>query len=257
MPDQVEPSKPEPRSARGRVRRVLRPYLSRGQVVVGVLLAVVGFLAVVQVRSQNDTDEDFAGARREDLLQLLDNLDSAAARAEAEIQNLQARRDELRGTTDRRTAALEEAQRQVKLLGLLSGALPAEGRGIEVTINDPSGAVGVDTLINALEELRNAGAEAIQINGRVRIVAQSRLEDLDSGIMIDDVELRPPYVIDAIGDPYTLGRAMLIPGGMKEDVEAVQGTVQIDQVTDTDLQIDALYSSPEQEYASPADETDN
>ena len=54
----------EPRNdGRARLLRSLAPALSRAQAVVGVVLAILGFLAVVQVRTIND-DTEFAGARR-------------------------------------------------------------------------------------------------------------------------------------------------------------------------------------------------
>ncbi len=44
--------------------------------------------------------------------------------------------------------------------------MPAEGPGIRVTVKDPASgaAVGTNQLINGLEELRDAGAEVIEIN---------------------------------------------------------------------------------------------
>ena len=46
-----------------------------------------------------------------------------------------------------------------------------------MTVDDPDGAVGSNQLINGIQELRDAGAEAIEINNTVRVVAQTSLRD--------------------------------------------------------------------------------
>ncbi|MDP9444895.1 MAG: hypothetical protein M3P83_11340 [Actinomycetota bacterium] len=103
---------------------------------VAALLAVLGFLAVLQLQSRQDNDT-FEGARRDDLIQLLDSLDAAAQRARIEIAELERRRDELRTSTDRRRAAIEAAREQLDALAMLAGTVPAGGPGIVLTLTDP------------------------------------------------------------------------------------------------------------------------
>jgi uncharacterized protein YlxW (UPF0749 family) len=242
---------PEPmHEGRDKIRDAMRPRISRAQAVIGVLLAIVGFLAIVQIRSQQDAGDDLAGARREDLLQLLDSLDAAGTRVRAEIDDLEQRRRALQSSADSRRAAISEARAQVEVLGLLAGTLPAHGPGIAIRINDPQRAIGTSTLLNSLEELRDAGAEAIEINNTVRIVAQSALVDAEGGVQVDGRLIRPPYLIEAIGEAHTLREAMLFPGGLQDEVEQLQGTVRI--TTSPRLEITSLYSHPAPEFASPA-----
>jgi uncharacterized protein YlxW (UPF0749 family) len=241
---------PEPTEGREKVRDAMRPRVSRAQAVIGVLLAIVGFLAIVQIRSEQNADDDLAGARREDLLQLLDSLDAAATRVRAEIEDLEQRRRDLQASADSRRAAISEARAQVEVLGLLAGTLPARGPGIAVRIQDPQRAIGTSTLLNSLEELRDAGAEAIEINNSVRIVAQSALVDAEGGVQVDGRLIRPPYLIEAIGDAHTLREAVLFPGGLQDEVEQLQGTVRI--ASPPRLEITSLYSQPAPEFASPA-----
>ena len=87
---------------------------------------------------------------------------------------------------------------------MLAGTVPASGPGIRVTVNDPEGGLTLNHLLDGIEELRNAGVEAIEINDRVRVVAQTSFEDDPDGVRVDGVLLKPPYVIDAIGDADTL-----------------------------------------------------
>ena len=239
----------DPRNS-GRQRLVLamRPGASRANVVVAVLLAVLGFAAVVQVRT-NNADTDYTGARRQDLVELLDSLDAAAQRAQAEISDLQQTQRDLQSSADANQVALDEARRQVETVGILAGTLPAVGQGVRITIDDPSGAVGSSTLVNAIEELRDAGAEAIELNDRVRVVAETALVDSDNGVTVDGVELRAPYVIEAIGSSHTLGDAVDFPGGLGDEVKALGGSVEVQELST--MEISALHTPKEPQYAQP------
>ena len=61
-------------------------------------------------------------------------------------------------------------------------------------------------MLDTVQEMRDAFAEAMQFNGQVRVVAQTSFEDGPGGIYVDGTLLEPPYVLDVIGDPHTLAR---------------------------------------------------
>jgi uncharacterized protein YlxW (UPF0749 family) len=241
-------------SSPGRDRLVasLKRPRSRGQITAAVLLAVVGFASVVQVQAQERND-DYEGMREEDLVQLLNSLSSASQRAENEIAELEQTRSSLRSDTDSRQAVLEQARERATVLGILAGTLPAVGQGIVVTVKDPRGNVGIDQMLNGLEELRNAGAEAVEINDTVRVVASTALEDGDRGIVVDGVQLRPPYTLEVIGAPATMASALNIYGGFVADVEdpRIGGSVTVKE--SSDVEIATLAEVPEPEYAEPAE----
>src|SRR6185295_6827300 len=159
-----------PPSSDGRARLVgsLKRPGSRGQLVVAVLLAVLGFAAVTQVRA-NDKDDKYVGARQGDLVQYINNLSLASQRTEAEIARLEQTRDALRSDTRSRRTAVERAQQQADTLGIMAGSVPVVGSGVRVTVNDEKGGVGSNQLLEGLEELRDAGAESIELNNRVRV----------------------------------------------------------------------------------------
>jgi uncharacterized protein YlxW (UPF0749 family) len=223
---------------------------TRGQITVAVLLAIVGFASVVQVQA-NERDDDYEGMREEDLVQLLNSLASASQRAENEIAQLEQTRASLRSDTDARQAALAQARERAEVLGILAGTLPAVGPGIVVTVKDPAGNVGIDHMLNGIEELRDAGAEAVEINDAVRMVAQTALEDGPQGVIVDGTELTPPYTIEVIGDPHTLATALNIRGGFVQDIEdpTVGGDVNIQETTT--VEIATLAELEEPEYAEP------
>src|SRR3954454_12966525 len=116
------PTRPPPEDGRSRLwRAVARP--TRGQLVVGLLLALVGFAAVTQVRT-NQVDDTYAGLREQDLIDILDGLAGTTQRAQSEIQRLESTRDDLQSDTNARQAALDQTRQQAQVLSILAGTVP-------------------------------------------------------------------------------------------------------------------------------------
>jgi uncharacterized protein YlxW (UPF0749 family) len=241
---------PEDRPATGRERLVaaLRRPVSRGQVTAAVLLAVVGFAATVQVRDESRQDQ-YSGTRQEDLIALLDSLSAASQRAENQIAELQETRTSLLDNTERRAAALEQAREQVTVLSILAGTVPAVGPGVAVTVQDTRSSVRSGQLLNGLEELRDAGAEAIEVNESVRVVASTHLRDGPAGIVVDGRPLDAPYTIEAIGDPDTLASALSFTGGFTDDIEQGAATVRIEERDE--IEISTVRRPAPTRYADP------
>jgi uncharacterized protein YlxW (UPF0749 family) len=238
----------EQQDGRARLWAALRRPGSRGQVTAAVLLAVLGFAGVTQVRS-NSRDDSYVGARQGDLIQYINNLSLASRRAESEIAQLQQTRDSLGNDTVARRTALERARQQADTLGILAGTVPATGPGVRVTVTDSGTAVGTNQLLNGLQELRDAGAEVIELNGRVRVVAQTALQDTAGGVRVDGKLLRAPYVIEAIGDPQTLATALDFTGGFVAGVRSVGAKVVVRQLDRVDITTVRPASAPR--YAEP------
>lgn len=211
------------------LRGLLRPRLRRVDLLVALLLAALGFAGAVQVRS-NQVEGVLASARPEDLVRILDDLSGRSARLRQEVTDLTAARDRL-ASAGGDAAALEQAQRRTQVLGVLAGTVAASGHGITLTVQDPSGGVRADVLLDALEELRDAGAEAVQLSGAggavVRVVAGTALVDGAPGVLVDGVPLAPPYTFTVLGDPGTLSSALGIPGGVVATVARVGGTAVV------------------------------
>jgi uncharacterized protein YlxW (UPF0749 family) len=117
-----------------------------------------------------------------------------------------------------------------------------------MTIADPGGKVTAPVLLDAIQELRDAGAEAIEVNN-VRIVASSHFGQGASGIEIDGRSVSPPYTLAAIGDPATMSSAMEIPGGLSMNIRGLGATISTAQVQD--VTVGALHTLSEPRYARP------
>jgi uncharacterized protein YlxW (UPF0749 family) len=227
---------------------VLRP--SRGQAVVAVLLAVLAFAAVTQVRL-NSANDVYAGMRQSDLVQTLNGLSAASRRAEADVARLQNTRDSLTSSSQRRAAALTQARTELNTLRVLAGTAPAVGPGVKVTVDSPQDNLSLNYLLDGVEELRDAGAEAMQINHSVRVVAQTSFEDTDHGISVDGRTLNSPFVIEVIGDPDNLSTALNFEGGFIDDVTFNhQGTVKVEKLDKVDVNVTRNPTTPH--YAHPA-----
>lgn len=241
------PDSPE-RSGRDRLMEsLLRP--SRRQVVVGLLLALVGFGAVTQVRA-NELDDTYAGLRQQDLIDTLNNLKNAESRADAEIARLEQNRTELETSTNRREVAIAQAEQLTDTLDILAGLVPVTGPGLRITIEETDQEIDIDTMLDTVQELRNAGAEAMEFNDTHRVVAQTSFEVGVGGILVDGQLVEPPYVIDVIGEPNTLERSGLrFPTGPLEQLSSEQAEVEVE--VSEEIDISAVVEADEPKYAEP------
>lgn len=245
MPERAQPN----RSPRDLLIALLKP--SRAQLAWALALCLVAFGAVVQLQSTQAGDR-YAGMRRDDLVALLDGLTSESERLQAEVAELERTRDALQSGADAQEVAQAEAQRRADGLAILAGTAPAVGPGVRVIISAPQGRVSADLMLDAIQELRDAGAEVIELNDQIRLVAQSWVVETQSGLVIDDQALTLPIQIEAIGDSHSLAEAMRFRGGLVSQIESQQvgGSVVIEQLDS--VQIDALHTPRVPQYARPA-----
>ncbi|GAA1534771.1 DUF881 domain-containing protein [Nocardioides humi] len=242
-----EPEAEVPVTPADRLRQaLLRP--SRRQVVAGLLLAVLGFGAVIQVRTAG-TDETYAGLREQELIDLLNGLAGTRQRTEAEIDRLEEVAGGLRDDVTRRQTAIDQADKEIADLNILAGIVPVTGPGIRVRIEEEDGRVRLGSLLDTIQELRTVGAEAIEINGAVRVVAQTSFSEVDGGFLVDGERVEAPYVIVAIGDPGALAQAVTFASGPKMQLEEDGAEVEVEEKSTVD--IEAVVRRDRPSYAVP------
>jgi uncharacterized protein YlxW (UPF0749 family) len=234
------------RSARRRLLLKARPRATKANAFAALLAILLGFAVATQVR-QNQV-LGLESLRESELVTILDNGSLLSARLDQNARELQATRDQLVSGSTTDSAAIKAAQERLDALGILAGTARARGPGIQMTIVDSSNGVTAVLLLDAIEELRNAGAEAISV-GNVRVVASSHFEQSASGIRIDNIEVGQPYVILAIGHPPTMASAMKIPGGLAVNVRQARATITITE--SKALTVAALHTVREPRYARP------
>lgn len=224
------------------------PRVTRFQLLAAVLLGALGFGLIVQARQV--TSNDLSSLSQSELVRILDDVSRQGERLDAETRALEETQNELQSGTDRAAAAEKATRERLDVLGILAGTQPAQGPGITVRIEDPQALVDAATMLDTVQELRDAGAEAIQF-GQVRVVAGTAFTDPSTGgaVIADGVEQAPPYRLVAIGDPATMESALNIPGGVLETLHQVgaSGTVQRRQ----DLTVSAVRQATTPAYAVP------
>ena len=239
---------PAPDHAWARIRKdLLKP--SRSQLIVAVVLLLFGFAITLQL--SGGRDQRYTNLRQDELVAMLDDVQAEARRLEGEITQLEVTRQRLQSGAESSAEAREQALRRLDALELLGGTAPAQGPGIRVTITDRAGKVTPEILLNTVEELRDAGAEVMEVNDAVRLVTNSWFATVDGQLQADGVRLGSTIVIEAIGDPETLSEATRFRGGLVSTIEGerVGGTARVVEVED--LVIDSVVDPETPRFARP------
>jgi len=229
-----------------RLLLMARPRATKANVLAALLAILLGFAAATQVRQNQSLGLE--SLRQGELITILDNATLQSSRLDQSARELQVTRDQLVSGSTRDAAAVKAAQERLDALGILAGTAAAYGPGIRMTIFDSDAKVTAPLLLDAIQELRDAGAEAIQV-GNVRVVASSHFDQGASEVEVDGTSVTPPYTITAIGDPPTMSSAMEIPGGLSENIRQLGATITITQ--EKALTVGALHTMSEPRYARP------
>jgi uncharacterized protein YlxW (UPF0749 family) len=214
---------------------------------IGVLTLLLGFAFAVQVRAVGD-DQKYVGAREEDLVRILDELNAREARLRDQIADQRTALQQLNSSDSQSATALEEARARAEAIGILNGTIAAQGPGLEMIIRDAGDEVRVSDIVDAIQELRGAGAETMQIDG-VRVGVSTAVTGTPGDLMIDGRPITSPYEFVVIGSPQNMETALNIPGGVVQDLTRHGASVTITQ--SEEVTVDALRPLDTPQYASP------
>lgn len=203
---------------------------------------LVGFLAVGQLRGSEAFKQRLQSENEGDLTRILAGLTTEADSLRDEISTLKLQLLQLQSSQAADSAAAATTDAQLRSLRVLAGTVAVSGPGLSVKIDDPEGALFYDTMIDVVAELRDAGAEALALNGR-RIGASSAFGERDNKITLDGVSVDAPYTIAAIGGAATLEGGLKIPGGALDTLSSLRG-VAVDLQHAAKLELPALASPP-------------
>lgn len=228
----------------GRGRRV-----PGGAVLVVLATAVVGFLLVSQLRTTQRFSQRLEAESEEDLARILASLTGEADALRDEISNLKLQLVDLKASSRQDASSSRAAREQLQALSVLAGTVPVTGPGLVLVIADEGRSVRFDTLIDAVQELRDAGAEAVAINDR-RVGVSSSLAEDEGRIKLDGEPLAPPYRVTAIGQASTLEGGLKIPGGVLDTLGALR-QVRAEVKRSAKLDVPALDRAPAFRVARP------
>jgi uncharacterized protein YlxW (UPF0749 family) len=179
------------------------------QLTVAAVAVLLGMLVVVQIRSQgggSGLDELSA----HELTDLVANLNTRNDQLRTEIATTQSELAQLAGSQSRGETSLGQLQSDLARVQAWAGMRPVYGPGVEIILSGPIPGTAVEDLLN---ELRNAGAEAIAVGG-TRLVAGSVVAGEPDDLSVEDTPLADPFEIDALGNSATLTGTLTRAGGI-------------------------------------------
>lgn len=138
------------------------------------------------------------------------------------LETKEAKLDKLRETASTSSEASENVKTSLEQNNMALGFTEVIGSGITITLKDAevatnkldlsSSLVHYSDLIEVINALKNAGAEAVSVNGE-RIVNATAITCAGNIIKINNEKVGVPFVINAIGSSEKLYGALTMHGG--------------------------------------------
>ena len=225
-------------------------------ILLGVMCCFLTAGIVVQVKTVNDSSTLVGKTQaenelRDSVLRWKEKYENAYAKLEKTEIELESLREQASNSTDSSSGLSTKLQKYNMLLGQTD----LIGPGIIITLKDGDPKLSTDPivhdgdLIEVVNALKNAGAEAISINNQ-RITSRTEISCAGNVITINGAKVGAPFVIKAIGSPLRLYTSMDIHGGYIDKLEKAYISVDMKQYDKSTIEIPKYEGSYKYEYAS-------
>jgi uncharacterized protein YlxW (UPF0749 family) len=194
----------------------------RNQLTIAAVAGILGILVIGQLHGQAGVP-GLANLSTQDLTLLIANLNTRNEQLRTEIAGLQQQAGTLQAAKANGETTVDQLKSDLARIQAWSGAIGLSGPGISITVRGPIGGEGVEDLLN---ELRNAGAEAIAVAG-VRVVPGVVVAGASGAISVENTALEDGFEIEAVGSPEILLGTLSRAGGVIAQVEATYPGVQV------------------------------
>jgi uncharacterized protein YlxW (UPF0749 family) len=181
----------------------------RSQIAIAVVALLLGFLIVAQARGQS-SGTGLENLSAQDLTLLVANLNTRNDQLRTEVADLGQQLDSIDAAQARGETSVGQLRDDLVRTRIWSGLDAAEGQGVQVVLRGPVTANVVEDLIN---ELWNAGAEAIAVGG-VRVVPATIAGGTAGTLSIENTLLGDPLNVVAIGNAATITGTLTRTGGL-------------------------------------------
>jgi uncharacterized protein YlxW (UPF0749 family) len=208
-------------------RSVERTAQAQRLIVVSLIAVALGFLLVVQLRSQAVVARSLAAQDDTSVALLINDLNRANNQLIQQGAALTQQEAQLRQALTAGGADVQAIQKEFVTLREVNGEVPVHGPGLQIRIE---GTIMDFELQDALNNLRNAGAEAIGLNG-YRIVGSTPVQSHGNSLLINGLAVHSPLSLLVIGDPEQLGPAADL------SASSLQTRVQVQIQRQTELAI--------------------
>ena len=217
--------------------------LPRGlHVVMLAIFMILGFALATQVRAQRS--DPLEGLSEQDLVTVLDELSTQEQNLRTRRGELSSELDDLRSAADEAQAREQAARKAETQAQIAAGTVPVRGPGVTVSVVDAGANLASTQFVVTLGELRNAGAEAIELNG-IRLSTRSSFTGQAGSIAVDGVPISSPYTWKVIGEPQTIATALDIQAGSAAQMRAKGANVAITPSTDITIESIATPRPPQ------------
>jgi uncharacterized protein YlxW (UPF0749 family) len=197
----------------------------------------LGILVVSQFRSQDVYSRSLQLETPASLTTLIANLSDRNNSLRDEIFDLRLRAAAARDSVASGQGSLIESQREIDQLKIFAAVSGARGQGITVRIDGPFDDRAMSDLVN---ELRNAGAEAISLND-TRVGPHSWYAPGPQGmILLDGRQLSGPWTARAIGAPEVMYVAITRTGGIEGQFELIYPKTRFAVSKESSIEVPAL-----------------
>jgi len=205
-----------------------------------LVAVLIGVLGVGQLNSHARSRE-VSSLSAQELSTLIETLTSRNRELSAGLADI---RDQLRQyevSGPQSDSALQVSREDLRRITAFGGMAAVTGQGIVMDVNGSLDAIALNDLVN---ELRNAGAEALAVDD-VRITARSVAIQGPSALQIDGVDIARRFTLRAIGSPDGLLGAMQRPGGIISQLKLfISATIEISQADSLQLPASKLSLLP-------------
>lgn len=208
---------------------------------------VVGLLLIGQLRSQARPTE-ISSLSAQELSQLIETLSSrnAELRAALSDQRDTLRKYEAAGPVGQ--SALQVSREDLRRITAFGGLAPVMGEGITLQVEGDLDAIALNDLLN---ELRNAGAEAMAVD-QIRITHKSVAVQGPTTLLVDGRPVGRRFTVQAIGSPEGLLSTIERPGGIIAQLEQFIDASIVASQSD-DLELPATQTDLTPQVAQPAE----
>lgn len=217
----------------------------------GIVCCILTIAISIQLKTIDDTNSTVSQTLtsndlRDQVLKAKEKYDKAVedlAKTEEELEKIR-----LQSTQNDQNALFKEEQ--IKNANTILGLTDVKGSGLIITLKDNTSVssstidpfdnielylVHAGDLVSVVNDLKNAGAEAISINGQ-RIVNTTSISCAGNVIKINGEKISSPMEIKAIGNPELLYGSLTMPGGY---IQAMQETgLVVDIKTSDNIKIE-------------------
>lgn len=206
-------------------------------ITLGIMCFLLTIAICVQLKTMSSANSTVSqtlsdNELRDEVLRMKERYDNAFA----DLGNAQKELEKVRQEATQDNGTAEAKEQELKENNMLLGNTDVTGEGVEVFLED---ATTTDNNLNAslqiihyddlqwvINELKNAGAEAIEVNGQ-RIINTTAITCEGNIIKVNGEKIGSPFTIKAIGSQNLLYGALERAGSWLDEIRNAGNTAEV------------------------------